>query len=94
MLRIGLTNSNTEAARQVIEAASVAPVLARPIIDVDASEYSDDGPVRNFTRAAVSGFLIKASPNDEGHIPVSVRGIEERYRRGMGNNRRGKRLWL
>ena len=86
-LRIGLTNPNTEAARQVIEAASVAPVLARPIIDVDASEYRDEGTVRRFSTAAVTAILVKASPNDEGHIPVKVRGIEER-------SRRTRRIWL
>ena len=88
-LRVGLVGTReTPAARRVIEAAAVGEVYVRPMIDLDASEFVDEGPMRRFTRAAVTGLLIKATPNDEGHIPVRIPGlqvIEERKRR---------RIWL
>ena len=72
----------------MIEAATVGDVYVRPMIDVEASDYTDEGPVRRFSRAAVTGLLVKATPNDEGHVPVVIDGlqvIEERKRR---------RVWL
>ena len=88
-LRVGLVGTReTPAAQRVIEAATVGEVYVRPMIDLDASDYTDEGPVRRFSRAAVSGLLVKATPNDEGHIPVRIPGlqvIEERKRR---------RVWL
>ena len=88
-LRVGLVGTReTPAARRVIEAATVGEVYVRPMIDLDASDYTDEGPVRRFSRAAVTGLLVKATPNDEGHIPAQIPGlqiIEERGRR---------RIWL
>ena len=84
-LRIGLVGTReTPAARRVVEAATVGEVFARPMVDLDASEFVDEGPIRRFTRAAVTGILIKSTPNDQGHIPVVISGlqiIEERARR-------------
>ena len=90
-LRVGLVGTReTPAARRVIEAATVGEVYVRPMIDVDASEFVDEGPVRRFTRAAVSGLLVKATPNDEGHIPVVVPGLQVIEERGSAR----RRFWL
>lgn len=81
-LRIGLDGpTDTAAARQVVESARVGPVYARPIIDIEASDYTDDGPLRTFHRVALRGILVKATPNDAGHIPAAIRGVPEARRR-------------
>ena len=82
-LRVGLTDQGTETARRVVESARVAPMYVRPILDLDASEYVQEGRVRTFSRAAVRAFLIKPTPNDQGHIPARIQGVEQR-----------RRLWL
>ena len=85
-LRIGLTGpTDTAAAREVIDNARTAPIYARPLLDPERSEYVEDGPIQRFSRASVRAFLIKATPNDRGHIPAEVEGVEQRKRR---------RLWL
>ena len=86
-LRIGLTGpTDTAAAREVIDNARTAPIYARPLLDPERSEYVEDGPIQRFSRASVRAFLIKATPNDRGHIPAEVEGAEPRARR--------RRLWL
>ena len=85
-MRIGLTNPNLRSARQVMEAAVVADMFVRPIIDIDESEYRDDGPTRMFTAAAVSAFLVKATNRSKGIPPAEIDGVEPRRRR--------RRLWL
>ena len=89
-IRFGLTNRGTEAARQVAESASVGPVYARPVIDVEASDYTDEGPVRRFHRAAVSAVLIKATPNDAGHQAAMVDGVDS----GEARTRARRSAWL
>lgn len=76
-LRIALAGPrNTAAARQVQENARAGPVLARPIIDLDDSEFTDEGPVRKFSRVGLRAILVKATPNDQGHIPATVEGVD------------------
>lgn len=85
-LRVGLDGpTDTAAARQVVESARVGPVYARPIIDIDASDFEDQETVRRYRRVALRGILVKATPNDRGHQPATVRGAEQRRRR---------RVWL
>ena len=79
----------TPAAQRVIEAATVGEVYVRPMIDLDASDYTDEGTIRRgLAGRRCTGLLVKATPNDEGHIPAQIPGlqvIEERKRR---------RVWL
>ena len=88
-LEIGLTNSETETAKKVIGAGRVADIYARPILDLDASEYTEAGGVRFFTRAYVRAILVKPTTSDRGHIPARIfdpaTGAELRQRR---------RVWL
>ena len=58
-LLVGLTAQNTETARRVTESARVAPIYARPILDLEASEYVQEGTLRRFSRASVRAILIK-----------------------------------
>ena len=96
-LRVGLVGTrDTEAGRRVVEAARVGDVFARPMIDPDRSEYRDEGTERLFTRAFVTGLLVKATPNDVGHIPVRIAGLEviEEVAEEIVEPRRRRRIWL
>ncbi len=88
-LEIGLTNAETETAKKVISAGRVADIYARPILDLDASEFTEAGGVRFFTRAYVRAILVKPTTSDRGHIPAKIidpaTGAELRQRR---------RVWL
>ena len=89
-LRVALAGPrHTAAARQVAENARAGPVYARPIIDLDESDYTDEGTVRRFSRVGLRGILVKATPNDRGHIPATVDGVDP----AEGRSRR-RRRWL
>ena len=62
-LRVGLTNQQTDTARRVIEAAAVADIFVRPLIDVEQSEYQDEGTTRRYTRAVTRALLVKPTPD-------------------------------
>lgn len=85
-LRIGLTNAQTDTARRITQAAAVADIFVRPLIDVEASEYTDEGEVRLFTSAIAAGLLVKPTVNSKGHRPARIRGVEPRARK--------RRRWL
>ena len=80
-LRVGLTNSATDTARRIVEAAAVADIFVRPLIDLEASEYEDKGTTRRFTLAVTRALLIKPTPNSKGHRPARIRGVQARKRR-------------
>ena len=80
-LTVGLTNSDTVTARQIIDAAGVADIYVRPLIDIEASEYTDTGTTRTFTRAATRALLVKPTTNSKGHQPAKIRGVQTRRRR-------------
>lgn len=84
-LRVGLTNADTDTARRVVEAAAVADIFVRPLIDIEASEYSDEGTTRTFRSAITRALLVKPTPNSEGHQPAEIRGVR---------TRRSRRVWL
>ena len=77
-LEIGLTNSETETAKRIISDAAVADMYARPILDLEASEYTDLDGLRTFTTAKVRAILIKPTDTIEGHQAAVV---EPRRRR-------------
>ena len=64
-LKIGLTNAQTDTARRVIEAGAVADIYVRPLIDLEASEYTDEGTTRVFTLAVTRALLIKPTPEQQ-----------------------------
>ena len=82
-LKVGLTSEHTETARQIVENARVAPIYARPILDLEASEYIDEGTTRKSSRANVRAILVKPTDADRGHTPAKIRGVEPEKRRRM-----------
>ena len=88
-LRVGLVGPDDGlVAREVKDAARVAPVHVRPILDDGDSEFVVEGTTRRFTRASVRALLVKTAVADRGHVPVKIRGIEE------APAPRSRRLWL
>ena len=77
-LQIGLTDDSTATAKRIISDNKVAPMFARPILDLENSEYTDADGLRTFTRANVRAVLIKPTDTTEGHSPAVV---EPRRRR-------------
>lgn len=70
-VRVGLT-AQSAAGREVAENAAVAPTYVRPLIDVDASDYTDAEGVRQFQRADVSALLVKPTTNSRGWREANV----------------------
>ena len=71
-LEIGLINSHTETARRLISDAAVADLYARPILDLEASEFTDLDGLRTFTLAKVRAILVKPTDSTGGHSPAVV----------------------
>lgn len=82
-LQIGLTNRDTETARRITEATEVAPMYVRPLLDLNAFDFVDDGRLRRFSKASVRALLVKATTNDEDHIPATIAGAAREERSGM-----------
>ena len=92
-LQIGLTNRDTETARRITSSARVAPIYVRPLLDLDASDFVDDGRLRRFSKADVRALLVKPTVNDKGHLPATIDGVAREDREEM-NRRHRRALWL
>ena len=79
-LRIGLTDSGTETARSVVDAARVADIYVRPILDLEESVFNEINRVRTFSKAAVRAWLVKPTDASDGHTPAVIEGVEQRRR--------------
>ena len=64
----------TRTAQALVLDALAVPIYLRPILRMDTSEYRDIAGVRHVDRADVRAWLIKATPNDAGHLPVVAAG--------------------
>ena len=71
-LEIGLTDATTSTAKRIISDAKVADMYARPILDLEASEFTTSGGLRTFTTAKVRAFLIKPTDTSRGHTPAKI----------------------
>lgn len=76
----------TVAGKALAETAKAVPVIARPIINVDESEYVDNGTVREFSRAKLDAVLLKPSVNSAGWDEVEI--VDE------APPKRRARVWL
>ena len=71
-LEVGLTDAETITAQRIISDAAVADMYARPILDLEASEFTDREGLRTFTTAKVRAILIKPTDTTEGHKAAAV----------------------
>ena len=88
---LALLESRTPAAASVRAAAAVAPIHARPLVDIEASESVVADGVRRYSRAAVSTILVKTAPPDrrDGWAAAEVDGADPAAR-----SSRRRPLWL
>ena len=90
-LEIGIVGGrDTEAGRRIVEAASVAPIFIRPILDIEASEFVESDGVRSYSKAYTRSFLVKTTDADSGHIPAIIDGVVGERR----SRPRARRMWL
>ena len=75
---MALLVGSTPAAASVRAAAAVAPIHARPLVDVAASESTVDDGMRTYTRAHVTTILVKTAPpgRRDGWDPAEVDGAD------------------
>ena len=62
----------TEAGQSLIQAAEVADVHMRPLIDFDLSEYTDEDDIRVYTDAWITSLLFKTALRSEGWTPIDI----------------------
>ena len=82
-LRVGLTSRVTDTARKITEAAAVAPIYVRPLLDLEASEFTEEGRVRTFERAAVRALIVKPTTANGGHIAADIDGVPDLEERAV-----------
>ena len=81
--------AGTDIGRDVAGQAVATRVVARPWVDVEASEFTETGSHREFTRAHLRGVIVKATTADDGwqEIQIAERAARE-------TPRRRRRAWL
>ena len=66
-IRVDLDLPDTSYARDLLEAADNVPLIVRPVVDFDLSEWVKDGTLARFSRLAVPAFVIGFSDMSDGH---------------------------
>ena len=80
---------DTDIGRDVAGQSKATRVVVRPWVDVEASEFTEEGTHRTFTRAALKGTIIKPTTADDGWAEIEIEGEREAAPRA-----RERRLWL
>ena len=81
--------AGTDIGRNVAGQSKATRVVARPWVDVAASEFSEEGTHREFTRAALKGVIVKPTVADDGWSEIEIDG-----ERQAAPRERKRRLWL
>ena len=69
----------TPAGQALASEMDAVRVVARPWVDVEASEYTQEGRHRKFTKAALRGVIVKGTVDDDGW--EEIQKAEQRRRR-------------
>ena len=88
-LEIDRLSAETDIGRDVAGQARATRVVARPWVDVAASEYVEEGTHRTFTRAELKGVIVKPTVADDGWQEIDIEGERE----AVPSERR-RRIWL
>ena len=70
-VRISQAAVDTPGGRELIETSRAVDIYARPIIDNEKSEFTDEGKVRRYASAFMRAILLKPSANADGWKPLS-----------------------
>ena len=73
ILNIGLEPSalETEAGRALVQALETTDLHARPLIDFDRSEFTDEGEVRTYFDVWLQSILFKTALRSGGWLPIT-----------------------
>ena len=89
-VKIDRLAAETDIGRDVAGQARVTRVVARPWVDVEASEYTEEGTHREFTRVDLKGVIVKPTTADDGWDEIDI----DDKREAAPRERRRRRLWL
>ena len=87
-LEIDRLAAETEIGRDLAGQAKATRVVARPWIDVEASEFTEEGSHRTFTRADLKGVIVKPTVADDGWNEIGIEGERQ------AAPKRRARIWL
>ena len=94
-LRVELLLPDTDGGKAIADAASVAPLYVRPYLDLDRSEYADEGEpgfkTRRFSRAWLRAIIVGATDAADGLTEAEI--VERRGIVTPATPAR-RRLWL
>ena len=94
-LRVELLLPDTDGGKAIADAASVAPLYVRPYLDLDRSEYVDEGEpgfkTRRFSRAWLRAIIVGATDAADGLTEAEI--VERRGIVTPATPAR-RRLWL
>ena len=81
--------------RAVLAANESTGVIIRPHLDMDASEYTQEGDTLVYSKAVVRAFIVSATDAHEGWpAPEVVTSGEPEPEPEPAQRRQGRRLWL
>ena len=87
-----------ENGRAVLAAHEAAGVIVRPALDMNESEYTQDGDVLTYTKAVARAFVVSATDAREGWPEPTLRAAEAEPTEAEPTARsailRRRRLWL
>ena len=84
-IRLAKEAAETPGGKELIETSRAVDIYARPIIDNEKSEFTDEGKVRKYKSAFMRGILLKPSANADGWTPLrfSKSATRSRSRRSL-----------
>ena len=82
-----------ENGRAVLAAHESTGVIVRPHLDMDASEYTQDGDMLTYTKAVARAFIVSATDAREGWPEPTLRPTEPEAEPEERRHRR-RRVWL
>ena len=88
-IEIDTLSAGTEIGRDLAGQAKATRVVVRPWVDVEASEFTETGTHREFTRAELKGVIVKPTTADDGWQEIEIEG-----ERQAAPSERRRRLWL
>ena len=80
--------AETDIGRDIVGQAKATRVVARPWVDVAASEFVEEGSHREFTRAVLREVIVKPTTADDGWQEIEIEGERQ------AAPKRKTRIWL
>ena len=92
-LRIEIALPDSDAAKEILDASEIAGVLVRPFIDVERSDYTEEGDLRRYQRAFVRALIVGSTDARDGWTDAEILEPRSRILDPLPNPLAGV-LWL